>query len=93
MSLALLFIVIALFLYPLSLNSSIFHLLFLICTVGFSVNSFLAVFNILPLWSLDGTMVMKWSPKYRLAAFLLAALMMLASIFVGAENMVMMFIS
>lgn len=93
MGLALLFIVIALFLYPFSLHSSLFHLLFLVCTVGFSVNSFLATFNILPLWSMDGTKVMKWSPKYRLAGFLIALLMMLASVFIGAENMVMMLIA
>lgn len=91
--LALLFIVIALFLYPFSFHSNIFHLLFLVCTVGFSVNSFLATFNILPLWSLDGTKVMKWSPKYWLAGFLLAALMMLSSVCIGAENMVMMLIA
>ena len=90
--LALVFIVIAALIYPFSVHSQIFHLIYLICTVGFSVNSFLAAFNLFPIYSLDGTKVMKWSFWIWLAMFVIAGSMVLMSITIGAENMVMLLI-
>ncbi|AMD18286.1 metalloprotease [Methanobrevibacter sp. YE315] len=92
MVLALVFIGIAALVYPFSLHSKILELIYLICTVGFSVNSFLAAFNLLPLYSLDGIKVLKWNPKYWIVIFVIAVAMMLLSITIGAENMVTMLI-
>ena len=90
--LGLLFIVIAAITYPLKSSFTLFELIYLISTVGFSVNAFLATFNILPFYTLDGTKVMKWSVKAFIVAFAIAAIMMLSSMFIGAENMILMLI-
>lgn len=89
-ALALIFMVIAAFMYPLKFHSAIFELLYLICTVGFSVNSFLATFNLLPIYSLDGTKVMKWNAGIWIVVIAVAGIMMLTSISIGPENMVQM---
>ena len=90
--LALISIIIAALIYPLSIHSKIFHLIYLISTIGFSVNSFLATFNLLPIYTFDGTKVMKWSLKVWIVTFAIAAIMMLSTISIGAENLVQMFI-
>ena len=92
MFLALIFIVIVSLVYVLTPHSQIFNLMFLICTVGFSVNSFLAAFNLMPVYTLDGIKVLKWSFKIWIVVFAIAVIMMLSSIMIGAENMVMMFV-
>ena len=92
MILALIFIFIAALIYPLTLHSQFFNLIYLIFTVGFSVNSFLATFNLLPLYSLDGTKVLKWSAKIWIVVFAIAAVMLLAAIGIGAENTVKLII-
>ena len=89
MALALLFIVIAALIYPLRSYSNVFNLIFLINTVGFSVNSFLAAFNLLPLWTLDGLNVFKWDVKIWIVTFVLACAMLAMATFIGAEKMVM----
>ena len=61
MGLTLVFIIIAALIYPFSIHSQIVHLIYLICTVGYSVNSYLAAFNLLPFATLDGIKVMKWN--------------------------------
>ena len=66
----------------------IFQLIYLIGTVGFSVNSFLAAFNLLPFYSLDGIKVLKWNAKNWIIIFAIAVVMLLLSIAIGAENMV-----
>ena len=93
MVLALIFLVIATLIYPFKPHSGIFVLIYLISTVGFSVNSFLAAFNLLPLYSLDGTKVLKWNIKIWIIAFAIAAIMLLTSITLGAENMVKLIIA
>ena len=92
MALALIFIAIAALVYPFKIHSDIFNLIYLICTVGFSVNSFLATFNLFPLYSLDGTNVLKWNIGIWLAAIVIAGIMMLFAITIGAENMVSLLI-
>ncbi|HOI40674.1 MAG TPA: site-2 protease family protein [Methanobacterium sp.] len=37
-------------------------ILSIICSLGFTVNSFLAFFNLLPIFILDGAKVLKWNP-------------------------------
>ena len=88
MVLALVFIVIAALIYPLKSYFVIIQLIYLICTVGFSVNSFLAAFNLLPFYSLDGIKVLKWNAKNWIIIFAIAVVMLLLSIAIGAENMV-----
>ena len=92
MALALLFIVIATLIYPLKIHSSVFNLIFLINTVGFSVNSFLAAFNLLPLLTLDGLNVFKWDVKIWIVTFVLACIMLVLATVIGAEKMVVMLI-
>lgn len=88
MVLALMFIVVAALIYPFKLHSVTFNLIYLICTVGFSVNSFLATFNLFPIYSLDGTKVLKWNVGIWFITIAIAGVMMLVSITIGAENMV-----
>ena len=93
MVLALAFLIIAALAYPFKAYSMIFQLIYLICTVGFSVNSFLAAFNLLPFYSLDGIKVLKWNAKIWIFIFVIAAAMLLLSIAIGAENMVKFIVS
>lgn len=88
MLLAIIFLLIAALVYPISLHSSFFHLIYLIGTVGFSVNAFLATFNLFPVMTLDGLKVFKWSKKIWIIVFVIAATLTLLSISIGAENMV-----
>ena len=92
MALALVFLAIAALIYPFKIHSDIFNLIYLISTVGFAVNSFLAAFNLFPIYSLDGTKVLKWNAGVWIAVFAIAAVMLLSSITIGAENMVLMLI-
>ena len=86
--LALIFLAIAALIYPLKIHSNIFHLIYLISAVGFSVNCFLATFNLFPIYSLDGTKVLKSNVRIWIVAFAIAGIMMFVSIAIGAENAV-----
>ncbi|MEE0940292.1 hypothetical protein [Methanobrevibacter sp.] len=61
----------------------------MISAVGFSVNCFLATFNLFPIYSLDGTNVLKWNAGIWIVAIAIAGVMMIMVITIGAENMVM----
>ncbi len=37
-------------------------ILYLVCSLGFTINSFLAFFNLLPIGMLDGAKILKWNP-------------------------------
>lgn len=92
MVLALVFIAIAALIYPFKIYSNIFNLIYLISTVGFSVNSFLATFNLFPIYSLDGTKVLKWNIGICIITIAIAGIMVLIAITIGAENMVSLLI-
>ncbi len=92
MVLAIILILIAALIYPLNGHSSLFHLIYLTCAIGFSVNSYLATFNLFPIYSLDGTKVLKWNAKIWIVAIVISGIMMLMSITIGAENMVKLFL-
>ena len=92
MVLALIFIAIAALMYPLKGYSIIFEWIFLITAIGFSVNSFLAAFNLFPVYSLDGTKVLKWNMGIWILIMAISGIMVLASISIGAENMVKLLI-
>jgi len=51
-------------------------LLALICSLGFTINSFLAFFNLLPILMLDGAKVLKWNPAVWLITIGIAFVMM-----------------
>ena len=89
-ALALMALAAAALIYPLKPHSEVFTLIYLISTVGFSVNSFLAAFNLFPIYSLDGTKVLKWNIKTWIITFAVAGSMVLMSITIGAENMVLL---
>jgi len=68
--LSLIFLAVAIYLlmiYPL-LNSPIIgapiwaSVLFVTCTLGFAINAFLALFNLIPFAILDGAKVFRWNP-------------------------------
>lgn len=86
--LALISLTIAALTAPLKSHSIIFELIFLMSGVGYSVNSFLAAFNLIPVYSLDGIKVIKWNVGVWLVFFALSVIMMLLSITIGVENMV-----
>ena len=92
MTLALIFIVTAAIIYPLRPYSVIFEWIFLITAIGFSVNSFLAAFNLFPIYSLDGTKVLKWNMGIWILVMAISGIMVLISISIGAENMVKLLI-
>jgi Zn-dependent protease len=51
-------------------------ILALICSLGFTINSFLAFFNLLPIGMLDGAKVLKWNPFIWVAITGIAFIMM-----------------
>lgn len=91
------FIIIAVLVSPFKNQSEIFTLIFLICVVAYSVNSYLAAFNLLPIdfppiLSLDGARVFRWNKTVWVLVFVIAGTMTLLSMTIGAENMVKMLI-
>jgi Zn-dependent protease len=51
-------------------------LLSLVCSLGFMINSFLAFFNLLPVFMLDGAKVLKWNPVIWMVTIGVAFIMM-----------------
>ena len=88
--LALIFLGIATAVYPSVFTSENALLAFLICSVGYSVNSFLAVFNLLPIGNLDGSKVLTWNIGIWIVTIAIAGVLTLASMTIGVENIVRM---
>ncbi|MCQ2976515.1 MAG: site-2 protease family protein [archaeon] len=70
-----------------SLGTSIYfdqtaNLIALICIIGSKINSFLALFNLLPIPTLDGSKVLKWSIPIWLVIIIIAALLVYLTNFV-----------
>ena len=55
---------------------SLSPLLLLVCSLGFMINSFLAFFNLLPVFMLDGAKVLKWNPVIWVVTIGIAFIMM-----------------
>lgn len=87
-ALALIFLGIAVFIYPSALITSSLVIIFLICSLGFSINSYLAVFNLIPIWNLDGSKVLRWNGFIWLVAIAIAGIMTYFSMTMGVENIV-----
>ena len=86
--LALIFLAIAVCVYPSAFTSDLSVTIFIICSVGFSINSFLAVFNLLPIGNLDGSKVLTWNVLIWIATIAVAGILTYASMTMGVENIV-----
>ena len=90
--LALIFLCIAAAVYPSAFNSSISVIIFIVCSLGYSINSFLAVFNLIPIGNLDGSKVLRWNAGIWVITIAIAGLMTLLSMTIGVENIVRLII-
>ena len=88
--LALVFLAICVGVYPSAFTSETSLLAFIICSVGYSVNSFLAVFNLLPIGNLDGSKVLSWNFGIWIVTIAIAGILTYASMTMGVENIVRM---
>ncbi len=86
--LALVFLAIATAIYPSAFYSETSSLIFVICAVGYSINSFLAVFNLLPIGNLDGSKVLTWNFGIWIITIAIAGILTLLSMTIGVENIV-----
>ncbi|WP_297825359.1 site-2 protease family protein [uncultured Methanobrevibacter sp.] len=90
--LALIFLGVAAAIYPSAFHSSTSALIFIVCAIGYSINSFLAVFNLLPIGNLDGSKVLSWNFGIWIITFAIAGIMTLLSMTMGVENIVRLII-
>ena len=90
--LALVFLAIAAAVYSSTFYSETALLIFVICAIGYSINSFLAVFNLLPIGNLDGSKVLRWNIGIWIITIAIAAILTLASMTIGVENIVRLII-
>ncbi|MDO5811193.1 MAG: site-2 protease family protein [Methanobrevibacter sp.] len=86
--LALVFLAIATSVYQSAFTSSDALLIFIICATGYSVNSFLAVFNLLPIGNLDGSKVLTWNFGIWIVTIAIAGILTATSMTIGVENIV-----
>ena len=86
--LAIIFLAIAVAIYPSAFYSQNSALIFSICALGYSINSFLAAFNLLPIGNLDGSKVMTWNIGIWAITIAIAGIMTLMSMTMGVENIV-----
>ena len=75
--LGLLFYGILMSLGPITDNTG--YIIALICLLGTRINFFLAAFNLLPFYTLDGIKVLKWNAKAWIIIFAISAIMLLIS--------------
>lgn len=86
--LALIFLAVCVVIYPSVFTSENSVLIFIICSVGYSINSFLAAFNLIPIGNLDGSKVLTWNAGIWVATIAVAGLMTLMSMTMGVETIV-----
>ncbi len=86
--LAIIFLAIACLIYRSAFYSETMALIFIICALGYSINSFLAVFNLLPIGNLDGSKVLNWNIGIWIATIAIAGIMTAISMTIGVENFV-----
>ena len=90
--LALVFLAVATWVYPSAFTSETSVIIFIVCSMGFSINSFLAAFNLLPVGNLDGSKVLRWNIGIWIIAIAIAGTMTLLSMQMGVENIVRLII-
>ena len=87
---ALVFLAIATLVYQDAFNNGTSLLIFVVSSVGYSINSFLATFNLLPIGNLDGSKVFRWNVAIWAITIAVAGIMTYISMFVGVEPIVRM---
>ena len=90
--LAIIFLAICIAVYPSAFHSQTSVLILNICALGFNINSFLAVFNLLPIGNLDGSKVLRWNIGIWIIVMAIAAIMTFMSMSIGVENIVRLII-
>ena len=87
---ALIFLAIATLVYRDAFHSETSLLIFTVSAVGYSINSFLATFNLLPIGNLDGSKVFRWNIGIWVVTIAIAGIMTYISMFIGVESIVRM---
>lgn len=90
--LAIIFLAICIAVYPSAFHSQTSVLILNICALGFNINSFLAVFNMLPIGNLDGSKVLRWNIGIWLITIAIAGIMTYMSMTMGVENIIRLII-
>ena len=88
--LALVFLAVATAIYPSALYSETYALIFIVCSIGYSINSFLAVFNLIPIGNLDGSKVLTWNFGIWIITIGIAAILTALSMTMDVETIVRM---
>lgn len=86
--LAIIFLIIASLIYTSAFSSETLRIVFTVCVLGYSINSYLAVFNLLPIGNLDGSKVFNWNIGIWVVTIGIAGIMTYLSMTIGVENMV-----
>ena len=89
---ALLFLAGATAIYPSAFYSETSFIIYSVCAVGYSVNSFLALFNLLPIGNLDGSKVLTWNIGIWIVTIAVAGILTAAYMTMGVENIVRLII-
>ena len=89
-ALAIIFLLVAAAIYQNALYDPTLALIFLTCNLGFTINSYLATFNLIPIGNLDGSKVLRWNALIWLITIAVAGIMTYASMTIGVENIVRM---
>lgn len=86
---AIIFLIIAIVIYPIITPSNeLLQIIFLICSIGFTINSYLAAFNMIPFWDLDGSKVLRWNGFIWLITIAISGIMTYMGMTMGVENIV-----
>jgi Zn-dependent protease len=90
--LAIIFLLIGAAIYaPAHYNATMLFILN-VCVLGFQTNSYLAVFNLIPIWNLDGSKVLRWNILVWIVTIAIAGFMTYLSMTIGAQNLIRMII-
>ena len=90
--LAIIFLAICVVIYPNALYSQTSILILNVCALGFNINSFLALFNLLPIGNLDGSKVLRWNVGIWIITMAIAGIMTYMSMTIGVENIIRLII-
>ena len=90
--LAIIFLAICVVIYPNALYSQTSILILNVCALGFNINSFLALFNLLPIGNLDGSKVLRWNVGIWIITIAIAGIMTYMSMTSGVENIIRLII-
>ena len=88
--LALVFLALAALFYKQTAISGTALLILLVCSIGYSVNSFLALFNLLPIGNLDGSKVLRWNFLIWITVIAIAGIMTMLAMTIGVKNIVIL---